>query len=323
MLVLRVAAPPSQQLSQLPPPHCRWPVDRHAPATDAELCSSCLQHKSCIFDLIHTQLQKNMTDIVTYVQVKLKTEGRQKKAIFAHGASSAMESEGPPVKRKVYCTQSVFLFSIVCTLLTAVIVILGITIMKKLAYIEETEKICTMQNLYKYIISLNDKFEEFKSDISKAYQECNRNQTSENDIFKEHLLRRVCTNDNGNKGLPCFLCPVDWLQNKDMCYFISKESKTWLESRYDCIAAKGDLSEFKDLLHLGILVNLTVHRNIINTKQLILGFRQEGLQGTQLVQLRMRCLLLEKEAVVADVAEVISAVALNKDVSGATNRVTW
>ncbi|KAG2470263.1 CL2D3 protein, partial [Polypterus senegalus] len=125
--------------------------------------------------------------------------------------------------------------------------------MKKLAYIEETEKICSMQNLHKYIISLNDKFEEFKSDISKAYQECNRNQTSENDIFKQHLLRRVCTNGTGNKGLPCFLCPFDWLQYKDMCYFISKENKTWFESRNYCIAAKADLSEFKDPHHLTFL----------------------------------------------------------------------
>ncbi|XP_051787709.1 killer cell lectin-like receptor subfamily G member 1 [Erpetoichthys calabaricus] len=34
--------------------------------------------------------------------------------------------------------------------------------------------------------------------------------------------------------MDCFLCPVGWLEHLNKCYFISKENKTWNESKNFC-----------------------------------------------------------------------------------------
>lgn len=36
-------------------------------------------------------------------------------------------------------------------------------------------------------------------------------------------------------------CPVDWIDHKDACYFISRYRKKWSEARNDCLMKGGEL----------------------------------------------------------------------------------
>ncbi|XP_039619567.1 natural killer cells antigen CD94-like isoform X2 [Polypterus senegalus] len=52
-------------------------------------------------------------------------------------------------------------------------------------------------------------------------------------FYMEHL-KNSCISKGGNAGMDCLLCPVGWLEHLNKCYYISKENKTWDDSKNFC-----------------------------------------------------------------------------------------
>ncbi|XP_067390486.1 killer cell lectin-like receptor subfamily F member 1, partial [Emydura macquarii macquarii] len=58
-------------------------------------------------------------------------------------------------------------------------------------------------------------------------------------------------------GSGCKLCPTDWRLRGDKCYWVSRDSNTWSESRADCSARGSHLLVIRDREELEFLKDLT------------------------------------------------------------------
>ncbi|XP_067386089.1 killer cell lectin-like receptor subfamily B member 1B allele C, partial [Emydura macquarii macquarii] len=58
-------------------------------------------------------------------------------------------------------------------------------------------------------------------------------------------------------GSGCKLCPSDWRLLGDKCYWVSRDSNTWSESRADCSARGSQLLVIRDREELELLKDLT------------------------------------------------------------------
>ncbi|XP_044840015.1 killer cell lectin-like receptor subfamily F member 1 [Mauremys mutica] len=58
------------------------------------------------------------------------------------------------------------------------------------------------------------------------------------------------------EGCGCKLCPADWLPHKNKCYWVSKESKTWNESREDCSAKSSQMLMIQDKEEMAYVVSI-------------------------------------------------------------------
>uniref|UniRef100_A0A8C0GY06 C-type lectin domain-containing protein n=1 Tax=Chelonoidis abingdonii TaxID=106734 RepID=A0A8C0GY06_CHEAB len=58
-------------------------------------------------------------------------------------------------------------------------------------------------------------------------------------------------------GSGCKLCPTDWQLHGDKCYWVSRGSKMWSESRVDCSARGSQLLVIRDPEELASLQHLT------------------------------------------------------------------
>ncbi|XP_026518150.1 killer cell lectin-like receptor subfamily F member 1, partial [Terrapene carolina triunguis] len=57
-------------------------------------------------------------------------------------------------------------------------------------------------------------------------------------------------------GCGCKLCPADWLPHKNKCYWVSKESKTWNESREDCSAKRSQMLVIQDKEEMAYVLSI-------------------------------------------------------------------
>ncbi|XP_029768715.1 killer cell lectin-like receptor subfamily F member 1 [Terrapene carolina triunguis] len=55
----------------------------------------------------------------------------------------------------------------------------------------------------------------------------------------------------------CRLCPLNWLLHGDKCYWLSKESKNWNESREDCSAKSSRMLVIQDQRAMEFIKTLT------------------------------------------------------------------
>ncbi|XP_075770287.1 killer cell lectin-like receptor subfamily B member 1B allele B [Pelodiscus sinensis] len=69
------------------------------------------------------------------------------------------------------------------------------------------------------------------------------------------LKQSVCdpAQINSTGGAGCKLCPRDWWLHGDKCYWLSKEPKSWNESREDCARRGSQLLVIRDQEHMGNL----------------------------------------------------------------------
>ncbi|XP_073167715.1 killer cell lectin-like receptor subfamily B member 1B allele C [Lepidochelys kempii] len=58
-------------------------------------------------------------------------------------------------------------------------------------------------------------------------------------------------------GSSCKLCPMDWLSHRGKCYWFSKDSKTWNESRADCSAKSSRKLVIQDGEEMAFIENIT------------------------------------------------------------------
>uniref|UniRef100_A0A8C3SFA3 C-type lectin domain-containing protein n=1 Tax=Chelydra serpentina TaxID=8475 RepID=A0A8C3SFA3_CHESE len=58
-------------------------------------------------------------------------------------------------------------------------------------------------------------------------------------------------------GSGCRLCPMDWLSHRGKCYWFSKDSKSWNESRADCSEKSSRKLVIQDREELEFIQNCT------------------------------------------------------------------
>ncbi|XP_044839144.1 killer cell lectin-like receptor subfamily B member 1A [Mauremys mutica] len=73
--------------------------------------------------------------------------------------------------------------------------------------------------------------------------------------FRSQLCPPAPAGPAGGSG--CKLCPTDWRLDGDKCYWVSRGSKTWSESRADCSARGSQLLVIRDREELESLQALT------------------------------------------------------------------
>ncbi|XP_053904002.1 killer cell lectin-like receptor subfamily B member 1B allele C [Malaclemys terrapin pileata] len=73
--------------------------------------------------------------------------------------------------------------------------------------------------------------------------------------FRSQLCPPAPPGPAGGPG--CKLCPTDWRLRGDKCYWVSRGSKTWSESRTDCSARGSQLLVIRDREELESLQDLT------------------------------------------------------------------
>ncbi|XP_039373079.1 killer cell lectin-like receptor subfamily B member 1B allele C [Mauremys reevesii] len=73
--------------------------------------------------------------------------------------------------------------------------------------------------------------------------------------FRSQLCPPAPPGPAGGSG--CKFCPTDWQLRGDKCYWVSRGSKTWSESRADCSARGSQLLVIRDREELESLQNLT------------------------------------------------------------------
>ncbi|KAH1182803.1 hypothetical protein KIL84_004295, partial [Mauremys mutica] len=55
----------------------------------------------------------------------------------------------------------------------------------------------------------------------------------------------------------CKLCPADWLLHRNKCYWVSKESKTWNESREDCSVKNAQMLVIQDKEEMAYVLSIS------------------------------------------------------------------
>ncbi|XP_030399814.1 killer cell lectin-like receptor subfamily F member 1 [Gopherus evgoodei] len=87
----------------------------------------------------------------------------------------------------------------------------------------------------------------------------NGNGTDCNSSLASHLRRRLCDSpQNSSAGPPgCRLCAPNWLLHGDKCYWLSKESKKWNESREDCSAKSSQMLMSQDQREMAFIKTIT------------------------------------------------------------------
>ncbi|CAM4657139.1 unnamed protein product [Caretta caretta] len=69
-----------------------------------------------------------------------------------------------------------------------------------------------------------------------------------NSSLASHLRQRLCDSPRSSSAEApgCRLCPLTWLLHGDKCYWFSKDSKNWNESRDDCLVKSSQMLMTQD-----------------------------------------------------------------------------
>ncbi|XP_042703936.2 killer cell lectin-like receptor subfamily B member 1B allele C isoform X1 [Chrysemys picta bellii] len=84
--------------------------------------------------------------------------------------------------------------------------------------------------------------------------ECNSSLKDSQSWLNQSLYPKP--DNNSTEGCGCKLCPADWLSHKNKCYWVSKESKTWNESREDCSAKSSQMLMIQDKEEMAYVLNI-------------------------------------------------------------------
>ncbi|XP_039373246.1 killer cell lectin-like receptor subfamily F member 1 isoform X1 [Mauremys reevesii] len=86
-------------------------------------------------------------------------------------------------------------------------------------------------------------------------RECNRSL----DDLVSRLKQSLCHSAQSPSadGSSCKLCPMDWLSRRGKCYWFSKDSKNWTESRADCSAKSSRKLVLQDQEEMEFIQNVT------------------------------------------------------------------
>ncbi|XP_075770318.1 killer cell lectin-like receptor subfamily B member 1B allele A [Pelodiscus sinensis] len=85
--------------------------------------------------------------------------------------------------------------------------------------------------------------------------------------FRNHLKSILCgpQHNSSTGGAGCKLCPVNWLQRGDKCYWLSEERKDWAGSREDCSGKHSRLLMLQSQEELDSLQAVTQNANPVWT----------------------------------------------------------
>ncbi|XP_074826803.1 uncharacterized protein LOC141998064 [Natator depressus] len=78
-----------------------------------------------------------------------------------------------------------------------------------------------------------------------------------NGIGCNSSLKDSKPDNNSTEGCECKLCPAGWLPHKNKCYWVSKESKTWNESRVDCSAKSSQMVMIQDKEEMAYILSIS------------------------------------------------------------------
>ncbi|CAM2101457.1 unnamed protein product [Caretta caretta] len=84
--------------------------------------------------------------------------------------------------------------------------------------------------------------------------ECNSSLKDSQSCSNQSLYPKP--NNNSTEGCECKLCPAGWLPHKNKCYWVSKESKTWNESRVDCSAKSSQMVMIQDKEEMAYILSI-------------------------------------------------------------------
>ncbi|XP_030399845.1 killer cell lectin-like receptor subfamily B member 1B allele A [Gopherus evgoodei] len=84
--------------------------------------------------------------------------------------------------------------------------------------------------------------------------ECNSSLKVSQSCLNQSLYPKP--DNNSTEGYGCKLCPADWLPHKNKCYWVSKESKTWSESREDCSAKSSQILVIQDKEEMAYVLSI-------------------------------------------------------------------
>ncbi|XP_026514940.1 killer cell lectin-like receptor subfamily F member 1 [Terrapene carolina triunguis] len=86
-------------------------------------------------------------------------------------------------------------------------------------------------------------------------RECNRSLEDLVSRLKQSLCHSAQSPSADGSG--CKLCPMDWLSRRGKCYWFSKDSKNWKESRNDCSAKSSQKLVIQDQEEMEFIQNIT------------------------------------------------------------------
>ncbi|XP_044837408.1 killer cell lectin-like receptor subfamily F member 1 [Mauremys mutica] len=86
-------------------------------------------------------------------------------------------------------------------------------------------------------------------------RECNRSLEDLVSRLKQSLCHSAQSPSADGSG--CKLCPMDWLSRRGKCYWFSKDSKNWTESRADCSAKSSRKLVLQDQEEMEFIQNVT------------------------------------------------------------------
>ncbi|XP_044838104.1 killer cell lectin-like receptor subfamily F member 1 [Mauremys mutica] len=86
-------------------------------------------------------------------------------------------------------------------------------------------------------------------------RECNRSLEDLVSRLKQSLCHSAQSPSADGSG--CKLCPMDWLPRRGKCYWFSKDSKNWTESRADCSAKSSRKLVIQDQEEMEFIQNVT------------------------------------------------------------------
>ncbi|XP_068022163.1 killer cell lectin-like receptor subfamily G member 1 [Melanerpes formicivorus] len=167
-----------------------------------------------------------MTQEVTYANLKFEKSYeldniRERKDTKEKGPPPSSHSNGP----------AVWILLTLCLVLLAALVALAVLLF-------QIPQDCRTQ-----LRNLNVTNNELRANFSKALQ---------------NIGNQLCLEGeddfNGNKGLNCVFCPVNWqLKGGNTCYYLSEEKKTWKQSHQFCSSRNSTLLLIKDVSKLGLV----------------------------------------------------------------------
>ncbi|XP_051787698.1 killer cell lectin-like receptor subfamily B member 1B allele B isoform X2 [Erpetoichthys calabaricus] len=196
---------------------------------------------------------------ITYAEVNIKRDGKEKEK--TRGFMSLERKTGnSPASPKItksssrcstlMCTMMIFLLLLVIIL---IIIVVWKTAHKNIPQSSQ-DGICNNRKKTDEVTSnASDLFQSF----NKTYQSCPCDKQVDLSVYKEHL-KKICISEGKIAGTNCTLCPVEWLQHLNKCYYISKENKTWLNSTKFCNSFLAHLVKIEDDNELEFLRNKMV-----------------------------------------------------------------
>ncbi|XP_039619565.1 killer cell lectin-like receptor subfamily B member 1B allele B isoform X2 [Polypterus senegalus] len=162
---------------------------------------------------------------ITYAEVNVKRDGKEREKTRNSPASPKITKSSSRCSTFL-CTMMIFLLLLVMIL---IIIVVWKTVHKNIPQSSQ-DGICNNSKETDEVTSNHDNlFQNF----NKTYQNFLCNKHVDLPVYKDHL-KKICISEGKIAGTNCTLCPVEWLQHLKKCYFISKENKTWHNSRNFC-----------------------------------------------------------------------------------------